>query len=59
MIMDLTSEPVSQDQLNVVLIRIVLVMVSIHSSKILTNKYRDPRLVIMQRMKDCGVLGSK
>ena len=31
MIMDWTSEPVSQPQLNVVLIRVVLVMVSLHS----------------------------
>jgi hypothetical protein len=31
--MDLTSEPVSQAQLNVVLIRVALAMVSVHSSK--------------------------
>jgi hypothetical protein len=35
MIMDWTSEPVSQPQLNVVLIRVALVMVSVHSSKAL------------------------
>ena len=33
--MDWTSEPVSQSQLNVVLIRVALVMVSVHSSKTL------------------------
>ena len=33
MTMDETSEPVSQPQLNVVLIRIALVMVSVHRSK--------------------------
>ena len=32
MIMDSTSEPVSQPQLNVVLIRIALFMVSLHSN---------------------------
>ena len=32
-----TSEPVSQPQLNVVLIRVALVMVSVHSSKTLTE----------------------
>jgi hypothetical protein len=38
MIWDCTSEPVSQPQLNVVFfIRIVLVMVSVHSSKTLTK----------------------
>jgi hypothetical protein len=37
MIMDLTSEPVSQPQLNVVFIRLALVMVSVHSSKTLTK----------------------
>ena len=35
MIMDRTSEPVSQTQLNVVLIRVALVMVSVHSFKTL------------------------
>ena len=35
MIMDLTSEPVSQPQLNVVFIRLALVMVSVHSIKTL------------------------
>ena len=35
MIIDWTSEPISQIQLNVVLIRVVLVMVSVHSSKTL------------------------
>jgi hypothetical protein len=37
MIMDLTSEPVSQPQSNVVFIRLALVMVSVHSSKTLTK----------------------
>jgi hypothetical protein len=37
MIMDLTSEPVSQPQLNVVFIRLALVMVSVHSNKTLTK----------------------
>ena len=37
MIMDRTSEPVSQPQLNVVLIRVALVMVSVHSSKTLSR----------------------
>jgi hypothetical protein len=37
MIMDRTSEPVSQPQLNVVLIRVALVMVSVHSSTTLTK----------------------
>jgi hypothetical protein len=37
MIMDRTSEPVSQPQLNVVLVRLALVMVSVHSSKTLTK----------------------
>jgi hypothetical protein len=36
-IMDCTSEPVSQPQLDVVLIRVALVMVSVHSSKTLTG----------------------
>ena len=35
-IMDWTSDPVSQPQLNVVLIKLTLVMVSVHSSKTLT-----------------------
>jgi hypothetical protein len=35
--MNLTSQPVSQPQLNVVLIRVALVMVSVHSSKTLTK----------------------
>jgi hypothetical protein len=37
MIMDGTSEPVSQPQLNVVLIRVALVMVSVHRDKTLTK----------------------
>jgi hypothetical protein len=37
MIMDWTSEPVSQPQLNLVLIRVSLIMVSIHSSKTITK----------------------
>jgi hypothetical protein len=37
MIMDWTSEPVSQPQLNVVLIRVTLVIVSLHSSKTLRH----------------------
>jgi hypothetical protein len=37
MIMDWTSEPVSQSQLNVVLVRVALVMVSVHNSKTLTK----------------------
>jgi hypothetical protein len=37
LIMDRTSEPVSQPQLNVVFIRLALVMVSVHSSKTLTK----------------------
>jgi hypothetical protein len=36
MIMDSTSEPVSQSQLNVVLIKVALVMISVHSRKTLT-----------------------
>jgi hypothetical protein len=36
-IKDLTSEPVSQPQLNVVFIRLALVMVSVHRSKTLTK----------------------
>ena len=40
MIMDCISEPVSQPQLNV-LIRIALVMVSVHSSKTLTKTLRN------------------
>ena len=39
MIMGWTSEPVSQPQLNVVLIGVVLVMVSVHNSKTLTKIY--------------------
>jgi hypothetical protein len=39
--MDWTSEPVSQSQLNVVLIRVPLVMVSVHSSKTLTTTWAD------------------
>jgi hypothetical protein len=35
--MDRTSEPVSHPQLNVVLMRVTLVMVSVHSSKTLTK----------------------
>ena len=35
--MDRTSEPVSQPQLNVVLKRLALVMVSVHNSKTLTK----------------------
>jgi hypothetical protein len=37
MIMDWTSEPVSQPQVNVVLTRVALVMVSVHSSKTQTK----------------------
>ena len=37
MILDGTSEPVSQPQLNAVLTRVALVMVSLHSSKTLTE----------------------
>jgi hypothetical protein len=37
MIVDWVSEPVSQTQFNVVLIRVALVMVSVHSSKTLTK----------------------
>ena len=37
MIMDRTSESVSQPQLNVILIRVALVMVSVHSIKTLTK----------------------
>jgi hypothetical protein len=39
MIMDLTFEPVSQPQLNVVFIRLALVMVSVHSSETLTKTW--------------------
>jgi hypothetical protein len=39
MIMDSTSEPVSQPQLNVVLIRVALVMVSLHSNGNLRYRY--------------------
>jgi hypothetical protein len=35
--MDWTSEPVRQTQLNVVLIRVALIMVCVHSSKTLTK----------------------
>jgi hypothetical protein len=35
--MDLTPEPVSQPQLNIVFIRLALVMVSVHSNKTLTK----------------------
>jgi hypothetical protein len=41
MIMDLTSEPVSQLQLNVVLIRGASVMMSVHSSKSLTEAINE------------------
>jgi hypothetical protein len=41
MIRDRTSEPVTRPQLNVVLIRVALVMVSVHSSKTLTNTGPD------------------
>jgi hypothetical protein len=42
--MDWNSEPVNQPQLNVVLIRVALVMVSLHSSKTLTKtEYEDRR----------------
>jgi hypothetical protein len=37
MIMDGTSEPVSQSQLNVVLIRVALATVSVHSNKTQTK----------------------
>jgi hypothetical protein len=37
MIMDRTSEPASQLQLNVVCIRVALIMVSVHSRKIPTK----------------------
>ena len=37
MIIDLTSEPVSQSQLNIVLIRGDFVIVIVHSSKALTK----------------------
>jgi hypothetical protein len=37
MIVDWTSEPVSQPQLNVVLIRVALVLVYVHRSKTLTE----------------------
>jgi hypothetical protein len=38
MIIDSTSEPVNQAQLNAVLIRDALIMVSVHSSKTLRQK---------------------
>jgi hypothetical protein len=41
MIMDCTSEPVSQPQLNVVLIRVALVMVSLYSKKHVTKTQRQ------------------
>jgi hypothetical protein len=41
MIMDWTSEPVSQPQLNIVFIRLALVMVSVHSNKTLTKTNRN------------------
>ena len=37
MLLDRTSEPVSQRQLNVVLVRVALVMVFVHSNKTLTK----------------------
>jgi hypothetical protein len=52
MIMDWTSEPVSQPQLNVILIRVALVMVSVHSSKTLTKtngKRRKALLLFLGR----------
>jgi hypothetical protein len=42
--MNWTSEPVSQPQLNVVLIRVALVMVSAHSSKALTKTRAQSQL---------------
>jgi hypothetical protein len=36
-IMERTSEPVSQPQLNVVLLRVAMIMASLHSNEILTK----------------------
>ena len=55
--MDRTSEPVSQAQLNVALIRLALVMVSVHSSKTLTktpSKNFNPELFLSK-----GNVGTK
>ena len=41
MIMDRTSDPISQPQLNVVLIRVAMVMVSVHNNKTLTKTIGD------------------
>jgi hypothetical protein len=47
MIMDWTSDPVSQSQLNVVLIRVALVMMSVHS----TGQLNHPRRMNLNLMK--------
>jgi hypothetical protein len=62
MILDWTSEPVSQPQLNVVLIRLALFMVSAHGSKTLikttsskknnTNKQTNKKDSIHPERKD-------
>jgi len=63
MIMDWTSEPVSQPQSNVVLIRLALVMASAHSSKTLTKTLsvtcdptRRPMLNICPSPRTCQLL---
>jgi hypothetical protein len=42
MIMDRISEPVSQPQLNVLLVRVIVVMVSLHRNKSLAKIPHDP-----------------
>jgi hypothetical protein len=47
MIMDLPPEPVSQPKLNVVLIGVVLIMVSVHSSKTLRHTPPPPLFFLL------------
>jgi hypothetical protein len=54
MITDWTSEPVSQPQLNVVLIRVALVMLSLHSSTTLTKTKFGTKSEVLLSGPDCA-----
>jgi len=62
-IMDCTFEPVSQPQLGVILVRVVLVMVSVHSNETLSkthvhleNKAAVTHTILVIRLADKGIV---